>query len=130
MTTTTATGRTGIRTPINKTTMKRLASLAAAFLLPLSALAQEYPYKPVHVIVPYAAGGGADILARVVSQQLGERLKVPVIVDHLGGASNTIRMKAVATAAKDGYTLGLATPVFVMTPSLIKNHPYDTLRDF
>src|SRR5258706_2555448 len=125
-----ATGRTGIPPPINNATMKRLASPPPAFLPPLAALAQEYPYKPVHVIVPYAAGGGADILARVVSQQLGERLKVPVIVDNLGGASNTIGMRAVATAPKDGYTLGLATPVFVMTPSLIKNHPYDTLKDF
>ena len=110
--------------------MKRLASLAAALLLPLCALAQDYPYKPIHVVVPYAAGGGADILARVVSQQLGERLKVPVIVDNLGGASNTIGMRAVASAPRDGYTLGLATPVFVMTPSLMKDHPYDTLKDF
>jgi tripartite-type tricarboxylate transporter receptor subunit TctC len=82
------------------------------------------------VIVPYAAGGGADILARLVSQGLNARLKQPVVVENRGGASNTIGMQAVASAPKDGYTLGLATPVFVMTPSLIKNHPYDTLKDF
>jgi tripartite-type tricarboxylate transporter receptor subunit TctC len=82
------------------------------------------------VIVPYAAGGGADILARLVSQGLNARLKQPVVVENRGGASNTIGMQAVAAAPKDGYTLGLATPVFVMTPSLIKNHPYDTLNDF
>jgi tripartite-type tricarboxylate transporter receptor subunit TctC len=82
------------------------------------------------VIVPYAAGGGADILARLVSQGLNARLKQPVVVENRGGASNTIGMQAVAAAPKDGYTLGLATPVFVMTPSLIKNHPYDTLKDF
>jgi tripartite-type tricarboxylate transporter receptor subunit TctC len=51
-------------------------------------------------------------------------------VENRGGASNTIGMQAVAAAPKDGYTLGLATPVFVMTPSLIRNHPYDTLKDF
>jgi tripartite-type tricarboxylate transporter receptor subunit TctC len=90
----------------------------------------DFPTKPLKVIVPYAAGGGADILARLVGQELGARLKQPVVVENRGGASNTIGMQAVATAPKDGYTLGLATPVFVMTPSLIKNHPYDTLKDF
>jgi tripartite-type tricarboxylate transporter receptor subunit TctC len=92
--------------------------------------AGDFPSKPLRVIVPYAAGGGADILARLVGQELGARLKQPVVVENRGGASNTIGMQAVATAPKDGYTLGLATPVFVMTPSLIRNHPYDTLKDF
>lgn len=82
------------------------------------------------MIVPYAAGGGADILARLVGQQLSERLKQPVIVENKGGASNTIGMGNVATSPADGYTLGLATPVFVMTPSLMRSHPYDPLRDF
>ena len=90
----------------------------------------DYPAKPIKVIVPYAAGGGADLLARLVGQQLAERLKQPVIVENQGGGSNTIGMRTVASAPKDGYTLGLATPVFVMTPSLIKNHPYDALKDF
>src|ERR1700730_1769915 len=92
--------------------------------------AQDFPSKPIRVIVPYAAGGGADILARLVSQGLNARRKQPVVVENRGGASNTIGMQAVAAAPKDGYTLGLATPVFVMTPSLIRNHPYDTLKDF
>jgi tripartite-type tricarboxylate transporter receptor subunit TctC len=111
-------------------TTKSLASLLAALLLPAGALAQDFPSKPIKVIVPYAAGGGADILARLVGQQLGERLKQPVVVENKGGGSNTIGMTTVATAPKDGYTLGLATPVFVMTPSLMKNHPYDPLKDF
>jgi tripartite-type tricarboxylate transporter receptor subunit TctC len=112
---------------------RRLLAGAAAVLAALfasHASAQDYPTKPIKVIVPYAAGGGADILARLVGQELGTRLKQPVIVENRGGASNTIGMAAVATAPRDGYTLGLATPVFVMTPSLIKNHPYDTLKDF
>jgi len=112
------------------TTTKRLASLLAALLLSTAGFAQEYPTKPIKVIVPYPAGGGADLLARLVGQQLGERLKQPVVVENKGGGSNTIGMSSVATAAKDGYTLGLATPVFVMTPSLMKNHPYDPLKDF
>src|SRR5258706_15695541 len=96
MTTTTATGRISTRTPTSTTTMNRLASFAAAFVLSLPALAQDYPHKPIRVIVPYAAGGGADILARVVGQQLGDRLKQPVIVENQGGGSNTIGMRTVA----------------------------------
>jgi tripartite-type tricarboxylate transporter receptor subunit TctC len=106
------------------------AALAAVALFAPYASAQEFPHKPLKVIVPYAAGGGADILARLVSQELGTRLKQPVVVENRGGASNTIGMQAVATSPPDGYTLGLATPVFVMTPSLIRNHPYDPLKDF
>ncbi len=106
-----------------------LASLALVCNAP-SAWGEEYPTKPIHVIVPYAAGGGVDLLARLVGQQLGERLKQVIIVENQGGGSNTIGMRTVANAPKDGYMLGIATPVFVMTPSLIKNHPYDTLKDF
>jgi tripartite-type tricarboxylate transporter receptor subunit TctC len=65
-----------------------------------------------------------------MAQQLGERLKQPVIVENQGGGSNTIGMSAVARSAKDGYTLGLATPVFVMTPSLMRAQPYDVFKDF
>jgi tripartite-type tricarboxylate transporter receptor subunit TctC len=112
----------------------RTSLLAAAFaalsLLAPRASGEDFPAKPLKVIVPYAAGGGADILARLVAQELSTRLKQPVVVENRGGASNTIGMQAVATAAPDGYTLGLATPVFVMTPSLIRNHPYDPIKDF
>jgi tripartite-type tricarboxylate transporter receptor subunit TctC len=114
--------------PIRSTLTAFLA--AALACLATFAQAQDFPAKPIKVIVPYAAGGGADILARLVAQQLSERLKQPVIVENQGGGSNTIGMRTVAAAPKDGYTLGLATPVFVMTPSLMKNHPYDTLKDF
>jgi tripartite-type tricarboxylate transporter receptor subunit TctC len=92
--------------------------------------AADFPTKPIKIIVPYAAGGGADILARLVGQQLGARLKQPVIVENQGGASNTIGMTTLARSDKDGYTLGLATPVFVMTPSLMRSHPYDIFKDF
>lgn len=111
-------------------TRKLFAAALAALGFAGVACAQDFPTKPIRVIVPYAAGGGADILARLVGQQLSERLKQPVVVENKGGASNTIGMQQVASAPADGHVLGLATPVFVMTPSLIKNHPYDTLRDF
>ena len=131
-----ATDRIDILIPTNMTTILRIRSLATALvaavaccLLPV-AWAQDFPTKPIRVIVPYAAGGGVDILARLVAQELSQRLKQPVIVENQGGGSNTIGMRTVAGASKDGYTLGVATPVFVMTPSLMKNHPYDTLKDF
>lgn len=108
-----------------------ITRLFAVLLLAVApfAAAQDYPNRPIRIIVPYSPGGGADILARLVGQQLSERLKQPVVVENKGGASNTIGIGEVARSAKDGYTLGLATPVFVMTPSLMKNHPYDTLKD-
>ncbi|HEX4781267.1 MAG TPA: tripartite tricarboxylate transporter substrate binding protein [Usitatibacter sp.] len=107
-----------------------LAGALAALLISGSALGEEYPSKPIRVIVPYAAGGGADSLARLVGKHLADRVKQPVLVENQGGGSNTIGMRNVATSAKDGYTLGLATPVFVMTPSLMKSQPYDPLKDF
>src|SRR4051794_4464622 len=82
-------------------------ALAALHLSPFT-WAQDFPTKPIKVIVPYSAGGGADILARVVGQELSQRLKQPVIVENQGGGSNTIGMRTVATSPKDGYTLGLA----------------------
>jgi tripartite-type tricarboxylate transporter receptor subunit TctC len=111
-------------------TTRHLAGFLAFLFLSTCALAQDYPSKPIRIVVPYAAGGGADILARLVGQELSQRVKQPVIVENQGGGSNTIGMRTVAASPKDGYTLGLATPVFVMTPSLMKNHPYDTLKDF
>jgi tripartite-type tricarboxylate transporter receptor subunit TctC len=110
-------------------------ALTAAILIACShatlAFAQaDYPSRPITIIVPYAAGGGADQVTRLIAQRLSERLKQTVIVDDRGGASNTIGMNAVARAAPDGYTLGLVTPTFLMTPSIIKNHPYDPIKDF
>src|SRR5258708_16173068 len=131
---TTPTGMAAPHIRTNTTTMKtsaRILAAAAAFsCLAPGAWCQDYPTKPIRVIVPYAAGGGADLLARLVGQELSQRLKQPVIVENQGGGSNTIGMRTVANAPRDGYTLGLATPVFVMTPALIKNHPYDPLKDF
>ncbi len=65
-----------------------------------------------------------------MGQQLSIRLKQSVVIENRGGGSNTIGMNLVAKALPDGYTLGLATPTFLMTPSIIKNHPYDPLGDF
>jgi tripartite-type tricarboxylate transporter receptor subunit TctC len=112
------------------TTMTRIRSLLAALLcLAASAFAQDYPSKPIKIIVPYAPGGGVDILARLIGQQLSERLKQPVVVENQGGGSNTIGMGTVKRADPDGYTLGVATPVFVVAPLGMKTHPYE-IADF
>lgn len=111
----------------------RLFNIVLVFLALTSSLvfAQTgYPKKPITIVVPYAVGGGADQVARVIGGLIGVKLKQSVIIENRGGGSNTIGMNAVAKAAPDGYTLGLATPTFLMTPAIIKNHPYDPIKDF
>jgi tripartite-type tricarboxylate transporter receptor subunit TctC len=111
------------------TMIRTITSLIAALVVAFTANA-EYPDKPIKIVVPYAAGGGADLVARIVGQQLTERLKQPVVVENQGGGSNTIGMGTVKRSDPDGYTLGLATPVFVVSPLGLKNKPYDPLTDF
>ncbi len=109
-----------------------LTAAFAVFALAYSSLAgaDAYPDKPIRIVVPYAAGGGADLLARLIGGKLSDRLKQSVIVENRGGASNTIGMGLVARSEPDGYTLGLATPVFVMAPLGMKAKPYDPIEDF
>jgi tripartite-type tricarboxylate transporter receptor subunit TctC len=123
---------TNTTTMINRTRRAALAAVAVLFSwLAPQALAQgDYPSKAVKIIVPYAPGGGADLIARIVGQQLSERLKQPVVVENQGGGSNTIGMGTVKRADPDGYTLGVATPVFVVAPIGMKTKPYDALADF
>ena len=94
-------------------------------------LAQTYPTKVVHIVVPYAAAGPTDIAARLVSQGLGEALKQPFIVENKPGAGGMIGTEYVAKAAADGYTLLISGsgPV-VVNQALFKKMPYDTVRDF
>ncbi len=106
------------------------AILLACGYAPLALAQADYPQRRITIIVPYAAGGGADQVTRLIGQRLSERLKQSVVVENRGGASNTIGMNVVAKAPADGYTLGLVTPTFLMTPSLIRNHPYDPIKDF
>ncbi len=112
-----------------------LARAAAALLaaaLPALAAAQGYPSKPIKIIVPYSPGGTTDLLARLVGQKLTERMGQPVIVDNKPGANGMIGTDAVAKAAPDGYTLGIASPgSHGANASLYKGTiTYDTLKDF
>lgn len=101
--------------------------LLSAALLPVQA---AYPEKPVRVVVPFAAGGPADLTARLIAQKLSEQWKQPVVVDNRGGAGGNIGTALAAQALPDGYTLLLTTSVFVCNPSLYKNTGYDPFKDF
>ena len=81
-----------------------VAALTAA--MP-AAHAQDYPSKPITIIVPYAPGSGMDSMSRVIAQELSERLKQPVVIDNKPGANGTLGAAALTRAAPDGYTLGM-----------------------
>lgn len=108
-----------------------LASIAACACtwLPLPAVAQDYPNKPIKLIVPWSPGGGTDVLARIIAGKLSENLKQQVIVENKAGASSLIGMTALANAAPDGYTFGLATSNLASNPYLYAQHPFDVTRD-
>ena len=115
--------------------MPKLRSLvinAAALLLALSTslAAQDYPAKPVRLIIPFPPGGSNDVVGRMVATKLGERLGKQVVVDNRGGAGGVIGTSAVAAAAPDGYTLLLVSPTFTINPAVKKILPFDPIRDF
>jgi tripartite-type tricarboxylate transporter receptor subunit TctC len=95
------------------------------------AVAQSYPDKPLRLVVPYAAGGGADLIARTIAQGLTKNLGQQVIVDNKPGGAATIGADAVAKSAPDGYTILYGTPApQIINPYLMKKLPYDPVRDF
>ena len=91
--------------------------------------AQAYPTQTIKMIVPFAAGGGGDLLARVLAPRLGEALKQQVVVDYKVGASGMIATDAVIKAPPDGYTILLHTLAIVTTPATYATPPYDVVRD-
>lgn len=109
-----------------------IALLPAGLLLALPAVAQQdYPSRPVTLVVPYPAGGGLDALARLLGQKLADRLGKPVVVDNRPGAGTVIGAASVAKAAPDGYTILLATSTaFAIAVTLNKSLPYDPAGDF
>ena len=93
------------------------------------AQAQDYPGKTIRIVVPFAPGGGGDVLGRLVAQKLSEQLRQTVIVENKPGASSVIATDMVAKSAPDGYTLLLNVPLLVQTASLYNKLPYDPLVD-
>ena len=111
--------------------LKSLAWACVAALCCAPALAQEFPRRAVTIVVPFAAGGGGDILARLAVPRLEMKWGVPVIVENKPGAGGNIGAAAVARAAPDGYTLLLAgSPQFAVNVTLYKKLPYDPVNDF
>lgn len=94
------------------------------------AAAQPYPSRAVRVIVPFAAAGGTDILARALSRKMSEALGQPFVVDNRAGANSIIGTDAVAKAAPDGYTLLFTTNIYTITPWLYRKLPYNADTDF
>ena len=105
-------------------------SLFTLLLVAASAIAQPFPSRPVTLVVPFSPGTGIDILARVIGPKLSEKWGQAVVVENKAGASGNIGTEFVAKSPPDGYTLMVTVNTFAITPSLIKNTPYDVVNDF
>lgn len=108
-----------------------LPMLLSTSLLSSRSWAQQYPQRPIRVIVPYAAGGASDIIARLVAAGMGQDIGQSLFVDNRGGGASMIGTKAIATAEPDGYTIGVVDTAFTINPGLFGSRlTYDTKRDF
>ena len=113
--------------------MRFLAAIACAIVLLMGtqAHAQEYPNKPIRILVPFAPGGVVDVAARILGQKLAERWGQQVLVDNRPGGNGFIAVSATAKSAPDGYTLLMAhSGEFAVNPAVFKDVPYDLDRDF
>lgn len=117
------------RTP--RTLCRILSVLLAALAASTSALAaDDYPARPIRMIVPFVAGGGTDLLARLLVPRLSEALGQQIVIDNRGGAGSIVGTQLVARAPADGYTLGTIDTAFAINPSLPDKPPYNAERDF
>lgn len=108
-----------------------LPMLLSALLVAPTVQAQDYPDRPIRMLLPFSAGGGGDTLGRILAERFSETLKQPVIVENRPGAGGTIGTRAVAQSPADGYTItigGMST--HVLSPAVYKTLPYDPIKDF
>jgi len=114
-------------------TWKRAALILAIAVQSLAgpARADEYPSRPIRLVVPYAPGGGADSVARIVARRVSENIGQPIVIDNRGGAGSILGTDIVAKAEPDGYTLllGQSGPISI-NPAVYKTLPYDPVKDF
>ncbi len=110
---------------------RRLALALALQCFAASAFAADYPNKPIRLVVPYAPGGGADSVARIVAKRVSEQMGQPIVIDNKGGAGSILGTDIVAKAEPDGYTLllGQSGPISI-NPAIYKSLPYDPVKDF
>jgi tripartite-type tricarboxylate transporter receptor subunit TctC len=123
-----------ITTTLWETSMRILSRLfvgLALFTLPLSAGAQDFPVKPIKLVVPFPAGGPNDTIARVIGEKMSQILGQPVVIDNRGGAGGVLGTDLVAKAAPDGYTITITSAgALAISASLQEKLPYDPLKDF
>ena len=110
--------------------MARFALLLASFFLASAAAAQSFPSRAVKLVVPLAPGGASDVIARLIAHKLSEQWGQPVVLENKPGGGTVLGAQAVASAPPDGHTIGLVISAFTINPSLRKDLPYDTLKDF
>jgi tripartite-type tricarboxylate transporter receptor subunit TctC len=107
-----------------------VALASGGMMITTDTLSQQYPSRPVRVLVGLAPGGGTDSVARLMTQKLADTLGQSFVVDNRPGASGNVAGEMAARAAPDGYTLIVVTPTYVINPSLYRNVLYDAIRDF
>jgi tripartite-type tricarboxylate transporter receptor subunit TctC len=110
--------------------LNRMALMVCAVLFAGHAQAQPFPSKPIRVVNPAAPGGNSDIFFRILSPKMGEVLGQQLIIDYRPGAGGTVGADLVAKSPPDGHTTALVAASFVINPAMIRNLPYDTMKDF
>ncbi|QKO21598.1 tripartite tricarboxylate transporter substrate binding protein [Rhodoferax sp. BAB1] len=113
-----------------KTNFRRLFLASVLGLSAFGAAAQNYPNRPVKIIVPFGAGGFTDVVARIVGQKLGAAMGGSFVIENKPGAGSTIGADMVAKAAPDGYTLVMISSTHTISPSIYKSIPYDPIKSF
>jgi tripartite-type tricarboxylate transporter receptor subunit TctC len=114
-----------------RSTFLVVVTAALACGMPRPGSSQDYPSRPITLVVPYAAGGGNDLMARVVAETMSRRLGQQIVIENRGGAGGSIATRQVARAEADGYTLGLGgTGTLAIDPTLYPNAGYDPRKDF
>src|SRR5215475_9726208 len=107
------------------------AVVATLVAMPPPATSADYPNRPIRLVVPYPPGGGTDVAARRLAEEMGKGLGQRLVVENVGGAGGLLGMQQVARAEPNGYTLVLAlTAQFAVNPSLFPNLPYDPVNDY
>jgi tripartite-type tricarboxylate transporter receptor subunit TctC len=118
---------------MSKTNIRAVGAFAfmtALALVPAAAPAQDYPNKPITMVVPFAAGGTTDVIARFIAEAMRGPLGQPVIIDNRGGAGGTIGTAVIAKAQPDGYTIGMGTAsTLAINPAVYKNLAFDVVKD-